>query len=262
MPLPNKSRYTIAEAAKFIKSATGEAVTEAQILDWGTQGLYRLHLAIEHCNIRPIGETENIQVRDSITELRLSSGQAAILGRGERVGVSACWHNGVACNFVRRSTYDSSWRPDSVSFGAAGLVLLGAELAAFTASIAKPPQTAPATDTATPAPVEPLVTASDGTAPLPAVPNWKMLIQAEAAELFLRLLASGANPTPHSLVKPMANWCRDNEIKTDGNINPSEGYIRTHVLGGGHWTPPTMNREQARKHVAQVAQTKVAQVAQ
>ena len=123
-------------------------------------------------------------------------------------------------------------------------------------------QKAPVTGNAPPAPVVPLVTASDGPAPLPAVPNWKMLIQAEAAELFLRLLASGANPTQHSLVKPMANWCRDNEIKTDGNINPSEGYIRTHVLGGGHWTPPTMNREQARKHVAQVAQTKVAQVAQ
>lgn len=107
--------------------------------------------------------------------------------------------------------------------------------------------------------VEPVM---DGSATLPAVPNWKMLIQAEAAELFLRLLASGANPTPHSLVKPMAKWCRDNEIKTDGNINPSEGYIRTHVLGGFHWTPPTMNREQAKKHVAQVAQTKVAQVAQ
>ena len=159
MPLPIKSRYTIAEAAKFIKSATGEAVTQAQILDWGTQGLYKLHIAIEHCNIRPIGETEIIQVRESITELRLNGGQAAILGRGERVGISACWHNGIACNFVRSSTYDSSWKPDTVYFGAAALVVIGAELAAFTASIAKPPQTAPATDTApaqntaTPAPV-------------------------------------------------------------------------------------------------------------
>lgn len=121
--------------------------------------------------------------------------------------------------------------------------------------------TAPA-PTAKPAPV---VAASDSPEPLPAVANWKMRIQAEATELFLRLLASGANPTPHSLVKPMAQWCRDNEIRTDGNINPSEGYIRTHVLGGGHWTAPTMTREQAKEHVAQaaqVAQTKVAQVAQ
>jgi len=118
-------------------------------------------------------------------------------------------------------------------------------------------QPAPAQNTATPAPVE---SGSDG--PAPAVPNWKMRVQTEATELFLRLLASGANPTPHSLVKPMAQWCRDNDIFTDGGINPSDGYLRTHVLGGGHWTPPTMSREQAKKHVAQVAQTKVAQVAQ
>jgi len=112
---------------------------------------------------------------------------------------------------------------------------------------------------ATPAPV---VVASNGPALLPAVPNWKMRVQAEATELFLRLLASGANPTPHSILDSMAQWCRDNEIKTATNINPSANYLRTHVLGGKHWPPPTMSREQAKKHVAQVAQTKVAQVAQ
>lgn len=122
------------------------------------------------------------------------------------------------------------------------------------------PTTATTTQTtATPAPVE---TASDGPTPLPALANWKMRVQAEAYELFLRLLASGANPTPHSLLRPMAKWCRDNEVKTDTGINPSEGYLRTWVLGGGHWAAPTMTREQAKKHVAQVAQTKVAQVAQ
>ncbi len=119
--------------------------------------------------------------------------------------------------------------------------------------------TCDAPSTAAPLPV---VAASDGPAPLPAVANWKMRVQAEAAELFLRLLASGANPTQHSLIGPMAQWCRDNEVKTDTGINPSEGYLRTHVLGGGYWTAPTMTREQAKKHVAQVAQTKVAQVAQ
>ncbi len=153
MPLPIKSRYTIAEAAKFIKCATGEAVTQSQILDWGTQGLYKLHLAIEHCSIRPIGETEIIKVRDSIIELRLTGGQAAILGRGERVGISECWHNGAACKFMRQRTGDySGWTPDTVYFGAAALVFLGAELATFTASITEPQQTAPAPDTATHAP--------------------------------------------------------------------------------------------------------------
>lgn len=113
--------------------------------------------------------------------------------------------------------------------------------------------------TATPGPE----VASEGTAP--AVPNWKMRVQTEATELFIRLLASGANPTQHSILDSMVTWCCNHEIKTDGKnggINPSRGYLRTHVLGGGHWTPPTMSREQAKKHVAQVAQTKVAQVAQ
>jgi len=124
-------------------------------------------------------------------------------------------------------------------------------------------QPAPAQATATPAPAE---SASDG--PATAVPNWKMRVQTEATELFIRLLASGANPTPHSILDSMVTWCCNNEIKTDGKnggINPSKGYLRTHVLGGRHWTPPTMSREQAKKHiaqVAQVAQTKVAQVAQ
>ena len=71
---------------------------------------------------------------------------------------------------MRQKTGDSpGWRTDAVSFSAAGLVLLlGAELAAFTASIAAPQQTAPATDTApaqntaTPAPVG-AASASDGT---------------------------------------------------------------------------------------------------
>jgi hypothetical protein len=40
------------------------------------------------------------------------------------------------------------WRSDTVHFSVAGLVLLGAELEAFTTSIAKTQQTAPATDTA------------------------------------------------------------------------------------------------------------------
>lgn len=119
--------------------------------------------------------------------------------------------------------------------------------------------TAAPEQTATPGPE----VASEGTAP--AVPNWKMRVQTEATELFIRLLASGANPTQHSILDSMVTWCCNHEIKTDGKnggINPSRGYLRTHVLGGGHWTPPTMSREQAKKHVAQVAQTKVAQVAQ
>lgn len=68
--------------------------------------------------------------------------------------------------------------------------------------------------------------------------NWKMKIQAEAAARFIRLRAVGASPTPHSILDDMVKWCRANEVKTDGGIFPSAGYLRTHVLGGKHWMPP------------------------
>lgn len=87
-------------------------------------------------------------------------------------------------------------------------------------------------------PTAPVANASDGRTTLPAVPNWKMRTQAEATELCLRLRKSGANPTKHSILGPMAAWCRDNGVKTDTNIFPSEGYLRTWVLGGKHWDVP------------------------
>lgn len=71
-----------------------------------------------------------------------------------------------------------------------------------------------------------------------ATPNWKMQIQAEAASLFKRLRASGASPTTSSILDDMVTWCRTHDVKTDSGIYPSAGYLRTHVLGGKHWTPP------------------------
>ncbi|MDR3452640.1 MAG: hypothetical protein P4L96_07545 [Rhodoferax sp.] len=95
--------------------------------------------------------------------------------------------------------------------------------------------------------------------------NWKNQIQAAAYEHWITLRASGANPTVHSILDRMANWCSQNDVKTDGGIHPSSGYLRTHVLGGKHWTPPKHSVEQAKRHVeqaAQVAQAEVAQVSQ
>ena len=75
--------------------------------------------------------------------------------------------------------------------------------------------------------------------PSPELRHWKMRVQSAAAEHWKALRASGANPTVSSIVDWMANWCRDNNVLTDNGINPSSGYLRTHVLGGGNWTPPT-----------------------
>jgi hypothetical protein len=71
-----------------------------------------------------------------------------------------------------------------------------------------------------------------------ALANWKMRIQVEATSYFLRLRANGASPTVHSMLDDLVIWCRANDVKTDGGIFPSAGYLRTHVLGGKHWEPP------------------------
>lgn len=68
--------------------------------------------------------------------------------------------------------------------------------------------------------------------------NWKMKVQIEAAAHFKVLRKSGASPTVHSILDKMVAWCRTNDVKTDSGIYPSSGYLRTHVLGGKHWSPP------------------------
>ena len=68
---------------------------------------------------------------------------------------------------------------------------------------------------------------------------WKMRTQAFAAEKWQELRKSGANPTVASITPIVAKWCRENNVLTATRINPSDGYLRTHVLGGKHWRPPS-----------------------
>ena len=71
-----------------------------------------------------------------------------------------------------------------------------------------------------------------------SIGNWKTKIQEEAASRMKKLREAGANPTVHSLLDGLVRWCRENDIKTDSGIYPANGYLRTHVLSGKHWTPP------------------------
>lgn len=66
--------------------------------------------------------------------------------------------------------------------------------------------------------------------------NWKLRIQAQAAELCRKQRGYGANPTKSSLAGDLARWCREQDVRTDSGINPSESYIRTHILRD--WTIP------------------------
>ena len=105
-----------------------------------------------------------------------------------------------------------------------------------------------------------LLTTARGTnatepAPAGAKPDGRMRIQAEAYELWIRLKASGANPTVHSICGSMAKWCADNNITTHTGVTPRAGTIRNTILGGrSDWQPPKHSRDQAKDHVAQLAQ--------
>ena len=70
------------------------------------------------------------------------------------------------------------------------------------------------------------------------VANWKMQVQIKAAELMTTLRQKGANPTVYSILPKLVEWCHENNIRTETKIIPSAGYLRTHVLGAKHWTPP------------------------
>ena len=86
-------------------------------------------------------------------------------------------------------------------------------------------------------------------------PNWRMQIQAEAYELWIRFRAKGCNPSVYSICDDMAVWCIRKNIKGGKGKNPRAGTIRNTVLGAGHWTPPPHSVEQAKKYVEQIART-------
>ncbi len=68
--------------------------------------------------------------------------------------------------------------------------------------------------------------------------NWRMRIQTQATSHILALRKGGANPTVHSIINDIHAWCVLNDVRSIRGGIPSPGYIRTHVLGGKHWTPP------------------------
>lgn len=83
----------------------------------------------------------------------------------------------------------------------------------------------------------------------------RMLIQQEASEHWIRLKASGANPSVHSICAHMARWCADQHVTTHTGTTPTAGTIRNTILGGSSgWESPTHSRDQAKEHVARLAQ--------
>jgi len=69
------------------------------------------------------------------------------------------------------------------------------------------------------------------------VPNWKMLVQSQAAVIWKRYKAMNCSPTKNNIKIDLAKWCRENNVVTKSGITPSEDYIYRHVLR--EWIPPT-----------------------
>ncbi len=66
--------------------------------------------------------------------------------------------------------------------------------------------------------------------------NWKMRIQAEAADRWRRAIRNSATPTKNNIKDGLGTWCRENNVKTNSGIYPTDQYIARHVLR--EWTPP------------------------
>jgi hypothetical protein len=91
--------------------------------------------------------------------------------------------------------------------------------------------------------------AGDEAKQAPPIEQWKLRVQQHAAELWQRILDSGANPTVANTKDAIASWCVANDVRTDSaNVHPTAEYLRTHVLSSLHWkkrpTKPTKKPEQ------------------
>lgn len=112
------------------------------------------------------------------------------------------------------------------------------------AEIINKQKTAPATDTAKPAPV---------------VTDWRNAVRAEAWEKWVKTLAENGTPTLENVSVYLASWCDANQIMTDTGKTPKSSYLKIHVIDGKHWNPPrNMSREAAKKHLEQKEHAKQA----
>jgi hypothetical protein len=68
--------------------------------------------------------------------------------------------------------------------------------------------------------------------------NWKQRYQSEASDYYQRTWRNNATPNRSNCADTLAKWGALNKIETDLGRIPSAGYLREHVIGTRHWTPP------------------------
>jgi len=76
------------------------------------------------------------------------------------------------------------------------------------------------------------------TQPKSVATNWRQVYQAEATAYYIRTWGSGATPNRSNCAVALVKWGAQNEIKTDLLNFPGTRYLRQHVIGPRHWTPP------------------------
>jgi hypothetical protein len=135
MILPPKSRYSISEAVSYITSSLGESVTTGQVLDWGAQELYKLHLSVGNAIVR---QGEKIShITDCLVEIRPTTEQASQLAQGAKISISDCWRDNEKFEFVRGklAEYGGGYKRDHVNVATRTLAITGQELHSFVGRI-------------------------------------------------------------------------------------------------------------------------------
>ena len=144
MPLPSKARYTIHDAARYISKATGEVVTQSQVIDWGTQGLYGLYLLTHDCHVRYEEAADVVEISGTLVKFHPNATQAATLESGYSIQIDSGLHDGRKVIFMKspmehyRDRFGIKEKP--ADFNVTSTVLLGTELDAFISSIPQPVQ--------------------------------------------------------------------------------------------------------------------------
>lgn len=142
MPLPKKAVYTIPEAAQLLASASGERVTQSQIIDWGKQGLYSLYMRAYDCHAKYEDSSEVVDISGTLVQLHLNDTQTATLESGYTIQIERGRHEGRQVIFMKSPTQlqYARWPEEKLAeFNCTSVALLGTELDTFIESLRQAP---------------------------------------------------------------------------------------------------------------------------
>ncbi|WP_395406355.1 hypothetical protein ACHMW6_06720 [Pseudoduganella sp. UC29_106] len=164
-------------------------------------------------------------LRDQTVEIRLSANEAALLGKGKRIYISKCWHDGVEGQFVRNvhGGYGGGYQADGLYFGSASIAVMGAELDIFIGGLFS-----------TAAPLVQGATSAPGAEPAPPQ-TWQDAVRIIADELDAIDNQAGAWSSKADMSRRVAEIADKRGIKGAGSKKLTDGNILREALSGGAW---------------------------